>query len=136
MIALQESNYRKENRLWLLLARKKNINKKRLLTMSVCEEILVPFYFFSFLVTSLRKPKIPKYLFLLSLFLLWTPTILTLYVNTTLFPSFTLTNLFLARKCPVISVFENLVQCDHLKGSPDVTFFTILPRLYEQLSIK
>ena len=37
MIALQESSYRKENRLQLLLAR-----KKRLLTMSVCEEFLVP----------------------------------------------------------------------------------------------
>ena len=33
--------------------------------MSVCQELLVPFYFFSFLVTSLRKPKIPKYLFLI-----------------------------------------------------------------------
>ena len=52
--------------------------------MSVCEELLVTFYFFSFLITSLRKPKIPYYLFLLSLLLLRTPTILTLYVNTTL----------------------------------------------------
>ena len=53
----------------------------------------------------------------------------TLYVNTTLYPSFTLTNLFLARKC---LVFENLVEYNHLYGSPDVTFFIILARLYEQ----
>ena len=37
MVPLQESSYRKEKRLQLLLER-----KKRLLTMSVCEELLVP----------------------------------------------------------------------------------------------
>ena len=37
MVALQESSYRKEKRLQLLLER-----KKRLLTMSVCQELLVP----------------------------------------------------------------------------------------------
>ena len=39
------------------------------------------------------------------------PYFKTLYVNTTLYPSFTLTNIFLARKC---LVFENLVEYDHL----------------------
>ena len=40
---------------------------------------------------------------------------LTLYVNTTLVvPLFSLTNPFLARKCPAISLFENLFQYDHL----------------------
>ena len=37
MVALQESSYRKEKRLQLLLER-----KKRLLTMSLCQELLVP----------------------------------------------------------------------------------------------
>ena len=57
------------------------------------------------------------------------PNFKTRYVNTTLYSSFTLTNLFLARKC---LVFENLVEYNHLYGSPDVTFFIILTRLYEQ----
>ena len=35
MIALQESSYRKENRLWLLLARKKNKLKKAAINVSV-----------------------------------------------------------------------------------------------------
>ena len=33
-------------------------------------------------------------------------------------PLLSLTNLFLARKCPVISLFENLVQYDHLYKYP------------------
>ena len=35
MIALQESSYRKENRLWLLLARKNNKLKKAAINVSV-----------------------------------------------------------------------------------------------------
>ena len=35
MIALQESSYRKENRIWLLLARKKKITKKAANNVSV-----------------------------------------------------------------------------------------------------
>ena len=38
MVALQESSYRKEKRLQILLLER----KKRLLTMSVCQELLVP----------------------------------------------------------------------------------------------
>ena len=84
--------------------------------MSVCEELLVPFYFLSFLIVFLFLAQDSLVSVLITFIFTLDPyyAILTLYVNTTLFPSFTLTNLFLARKFPVISLFENLAQYDHL----------------------
>ena len=56
MIALQESSYRKENRLWLLFASKKNNNnKKRLLTMCA-RSVRGAFSPFLFLFVSCRFP--------------------------------------------------------------------------------
>ena len=65
---------------------------KKLLRMSVCEDLLVPFYFFSFLVSSTfhfpstAQDSLVSVLNYLYFYL--DPTILTLYINTTLFLSF------------------------------------------------
>ena len=113
MIALQESSeYRKENRLWLLLASKKNKLKKAANNVSV-RGAFSPFLF---LFVSCHFPSeaqdssvsVLNYLYF---YFGPIPYFETRYDNTTLYPSFTLTNLFLVQKC---LVFENLVEYDHL----------------------
>ena len=96
--------------------------------MSACarifQSLFISFRFLSVeLFTSPLQLKIPQYLFLIIFIFTLDPYHIN--TNKTLFPSFTLTNLFLARKCPVISLFENLVQYDHLYKYPQA-----LPSLY------
>ena len=112
MIALQESSYRKENRLWLLLARKKNKLKKAANNVSM-RGAFSPFLFLfvSCHFTSEAQDSLVSVLNYLYFYFGPIPYFETLYVNTTLYASFTLTNLFLARKC---LVFENLIEYDHL----------------------
>ena len=84
--------------------------------MSVCEEFLVPFYFFSFLIVFLFLAQDSLVSVLITFIFTLDPyyAILTLYVNTTLFPSFTLTNLFLAR---------NFLSFPYSKTSLNMTTF-------------
>ena len=78
---------------------------------------LISFRFLSVrLVTSPPQAKAPSYPFLKSLVLLWIPTILTLYINTTLVVPLCgeVDESFSGSKMSCISLFENLVQYDHL----------------------
>ena len=109
MIALQESSYRKENRLWLLLARKKKKAANNVSVRGAFSPFL--FLFVSCHFTPEAQDSLVSVLNYLYFYFGPIPYFKTLYVNTTLYPSFTLTNIFLARKC---LVFENLVEYDHL----------------------
>ena len=101
--------------------------------MSVCEDLLVPVYIFSFLISwtfhfpSAAQDSLVSVLNYLYFYFGPLP-----YQHYTLIrpcsPLLRLTNLFLARKCPVISLFENLVQYDHLYKYPQA-----LPSLYLHL---
>ena len=84
MIALQELQKRKET-LAIISEKKKAANNVSVLGVFSPSFPLISFRFLSDrLVTFPLQAKAPYCLFLLSLFLLWTPAILTLYVNTTL----------------------------------------------------
>ena len=84
MVALQESRKRKET-LVIIREKKKAANNVSVLGAFSPSFPLISCRFLSVrLVTTLPQAKAPYCLFLLSIFLLWTPAILTLYVNTTL----------------------------------------------------
>ena len=90
MIALQESSYRKENRIWLLLARKKII-KKAANNVSVRGSFSPFFFLFVSCQFNFSLPLCSsRFLFLITFIFTLDPqyTILTVYINTTLLPSF------------------------------------------------
>ena len=87
MIALQECSYRNDKRLHVAIIseKKKAANNVSVLGAFSPSFPLISFRFLSVrLVTSPPEAKAPYCPFLKSLFLLWIPTILTLYINTTL----------------------------------------------------